>query len=193
MSYVFNEKYFEAEIILENGTLFLSPEDRQSIEHVLNKENIGFTCIELRSGPQASLFSGIIIFINENLTTLIINGLLMPSVYDTMKFVFNRIINGIKNGPIKIVTSNKISIPTPILKFSTTKGHLEAPIPENLSGMQFEKYIDLLIDAIQSLTSDEINKEHLIAEYEFEKGKVQIKSILEYGRAQYEKQQIKNS
>jgi len=32
MSRVSNENGYDAELVLENGTLFLSPEDRQSIE-----------------------------------------------------------------------------------------------------------------------------------------------------------------
>lgn len=193
MSHIFNENGYNAEIVLENGTHFLSIEDRQSIEYELNKVSIGFCCIELRSGPQASLFRGIAAFINENLTSLIVGSLLMPGAYDTMKFILKKIVDGIKNGPVRMVSSNKISFPTFALKFVTKNGYIEAPIPDNLSDVQFDKYLDLLKIAIQSLTEDKIGKGELIAEYEPESGKVLIKTVLEYGRGQWEKQQIRKN
>lgn len=189
MSHVFNENAYDAEIVLENGTLFISPEDMQSIEYVLSKVNIRFGCIELRSGPQASLFQGIAVFINENLTSLIVGSLLMPVAYDAIKYVFKKIVNGIKNGPVRMVSTNKIYMPTFILKFATKKGHIEAPIPHDLSDIQFEEYMDLLNVAIQSLTEDIISKGQLIAEFEPESGKIHIQTVLEYGRGQWKKQQ----
>lgn len=132
MSHVINDNKYAAEILLENGNYFLSQEDKQSIENVLNKVNIWFDCIELRSGPHASLFRGIAIFINENLTSLLIGSLLMPGAYDAMKFVFKKIINGIKNGPVRMVGTKKSSMPTLILRFVTKTGHIDAPIPTDL-------------------------------------------------------------
>ncbi len=38
LSTVFNEKGFKAEMLLENGTNFLLPEDRKSIENALRKK-----------------------------------------------------------------------------------------------------------------------------------------------------------
>ncbi len=189
MSHIFNENGYDAEIVLENGIYFLSQEDRQSIEDELKKVSIGFCCIEMRSGPQASLFRGIVTFINENLTSLIIGSLLMPAAYDVIKIIFKKIVAGIKNGPVRMVSPNKISLPTLILKFVTKKGYIDAPIPDNLSDAQFDKYMDLLKIAIQSLTEDKISKGELVAEYEPESEKVFIKTVLEYGRGQFEKQQ----
>lgn len=189
MKHVFNEYGYGAEIVLENGTFFLSPEDRQSVEYVLSKVDIGFVCIELRSEPQASFFQGIAVFINENLTSLIVGSFLMPGVYDAMKFAFKKIVNSIKNGPVRIVSTTKISMPKCILKFVTKKGHIEVPIPNNLSDEQFEKYMNLLKIAIESLTEDTISKGELIAEFEPELEKIHIKTVLEYGRGQLEKQQ----
>lgn len=53
--------------------------------------------------------------------------------------------------------------------------------------------MDLLKTAIQSLTDDIISKGELIAEFDPESGKVLTKTVLEYGRGQWEKQQTKNS
>ncbi|HZK55217.1 MAG TPA: hypothetical protein VFC84_13605 [Desulfosporosinus sp.] len=189
MSHVFNQNGYDAELVLENGALFLSPEDRRSIEDILSKVDIGFGCIELRNGPKASLFHGIAVFINENLTSLFVGRLLMPGAYDAIKFAFKKIVDGIKNGSARIVSANKISMPECILKFVTKKGHLEVPIPNNLTDEQFEKYMDLLKVAIQTLNEDIINQGHLIAEFEMKSEKVIIKTVLEYGRGQWEKQQ----
>lgn len=189
MRHIFNENAYNAVIFLDNGTPIISSEDKQSIEYVLSKVNIGFGCIELHSGPQASLFRGIAVFINENLTSLIVGSLLMPVAYDAIKLAFKKIVSSIKNGSVRIVTTNKIYMPTLILKFVTKKGLIEAPIPDDLSDVQFEKYIDLLNVAIQSLTDDIISQGELIAEFEPESGSIHIKTVLEYGREQCEEQQ----
>lgn len=177
MSFIFNEKGFQAEIILENGTHFLSPEEREYFKDVLSKENIGFSCVESRSDSEASLFSKIVISFNQKLTSLLIEGLILPGVYDTIKLIVCKIVSGIKSGIMKIFSSKSIAIPTPILKFSTPKGSIEAPIPENLPDTQFDKYMDMLVEAIQSLTEDIIREGHLVAEPEPQSGKVRIMTV----------------
>lgn len=193
MMHVFNEYGFEYEIVVENGSRFLTSAERATIKNILFNEKIGFGCIELRSGPQASLFHGIAVFLNENLTSLLIGGLLMPSAYDVLKLAIKKIICSLKNGLVRILSGNKISLPILILKLSTGKGRIEAPIPQNLTDAQFDKYMDLLKSSIQSISESELDDKHLIAEYDSEQERVNIETILEYGRRQWEKQQKKQS
>ncbi|WP_366923147.1 hypothetical protein MFMK1_000001 [Metallumcola ferriviriculae] len=47
MGHVIDGNKYASKIVLQNGTYFLSQEDKQSVEKVLHKVNIGFDCIEL--------------------------------------------------------------------------------------------------------------------------------------------------
>lgn len=119
MGRVFNDKGYESEIILENGTWFLKTEDLTQIEDILHVHDIGFICVEFRSEPQAALFRGLSVCINESLTSLIIGGIIMPATYDSIRYVFKKIRKKIKEGSIFILSSKEASKPDLILTLKT--------------------------------------------------------------------------
>ena len=189
---IFGENAYDSKIVLENGDRFLSLEERELIEIKLNNVEIEFACVEINKGIQNSFLNGVEVFINENLTLLIVGGLFMPALYDALKFVVKKIRKGLKKGSVRIVTPNRAYIPPLILRFKTKKGELKAPIPNELTDVQFKKYMDSLISSMQSLTDDKISKEELIVDYKTETEKIHILTRYEYIQKKSEEQHKEN-
>lgn len=168
---IYNDYGFENEIVLEDASFFINTDETKEIAEQLNKAKIGFTCVETRSLMHSSILQGINLVINENLTSLIISGLMMPLVYDALKTSIKLIFTHFSG-------SEK---PPLILKCKTKSGSIIAPIPTELSNAQFDKYMDTVTIAIQNLKIDDTKHEQYVAECDLEKQSIKMLMLQQYG------------
>ena len=192
MKEIFSEDSYPSKVVVENGSKFLIPEDIELIESELNKVEIEFACVDMREGPQNVSLEGLWIFINENLTSLIITDLFMPALFETLKFVIKKIRKVLEKSQFKAVTPKKIYTPSLILRFKTEKGELKAPIPSNLTDAQFDKYMDLLEKSFKDISSDTVCKKEQIVDCDIESGKINILTTLEYYQKKHDEQNERN-
>lgn len=182
----FDEKY-ENNIMLENISFLFSSEERDSIEKAFDEQEIGILFFEKR-GIQNSIFDTAMIYINSNLTDLIIAGLLAPAAYDLLKntilFVGRKIS--------AFVHRAKKDEPVISLKMKSGDAEIIAPIPTNLSNEQFQIYMDMLQKALLEANEPKLKKvtkyECFVAECDEKMEKVIVKTMLEYGHEQVQKQ-----
>ncbi len=177
------------ENILENDGFLLGKETEDEISLNLNSSEIGFICIEKRSGIQNSIFQGISIFINENLTALIVGGFITPLAYDSIKYAVKAIAEKIIAK--KVINFGIVGVrrsPELVLKLKTKNGNIFAPIPTNLSDKQFGQYMDTLQESLKVLQNDSSKYQEYVAEYDAELVKVCLRTMSEYGLEQYRKQ-----
>lgn len=117
-----------------------------------------------------------------------IAGLFMPAIYDIIKSSLKIIIFKIK-GKVKIIQSGKIREAVPCLRFKTKNGEFSAPIPSNLSEAQFERYMDEIKEAIQSIQPNPQTKyQSFVIERNEKTLKVEVKTMLQYANEKCQKQ-----
>lgn len=132
-------------ILLENGESYLSNDDVKYIESLLQASNINL--VLLNSGSVKQSFTDLIVYISNNLTELLISGLLLPIAYDALKRVFKFILKRIKENA-KIITTNGIRDVQPSIIFKHKNTEIIAPLPNNLSDEQFDKYCDSIMNTL---------------------------------------------
>jgi len=182
----FDEEY-ENNIMLENVSMLFSNEERDSIVQAFDEQEIGVLFFGKR-GMQSSIFDTAMIYINSNLTDLIIAGLLAPAAYDLLKntilFVGRKIS--------AFVHRAKKDAPVISLKMKSGDAEIIAPIPTNLSNEQFQMYMEMLQKALSEANEPKLKKitkyECFVAECDENMGKVIVKTMLEYRHEQVQKQ-----
>lgn len=171
---------------LENASIYLSDNELMELDKNLLQYDIHLIPFE-NHGAKASL-NDINVFISENITELMIAGLLMPAIYDTIKSTMKIIIYKIKE-KVRILKSGNIREAVPCLRFKTKNGEISAPIPSNLSEDQFERYMDEIKIAIESIhTNPQIKYESFVVEQNEKSLKVEIKTMLQYTQEQCQMQ-----
>ena len=176
-------------IVLENASDYLLDNEFMELNERLSRYDIHLEAFESH-GPKASL-DDISIFISENITELMIAGLLMPTIYDIIKSSMKIIVFKIK-GKVKILQSGKIREAVPCIQFKTRNGEIRAPIPYNLTEEQFERYMDEVKRAIESIQSNQqIKYESFVIEQNAKSFKIEAKTMLQYAQEQYQKQKNK--
>lgn len=142
-------------IYLESGLNYLSEDEFENLYNDLDKVGIILEATkESEAVIKHSLWSDVAIYINENLTALIISGVIVPATYDVIKASLKLIINSIKE-KVKIVQNGEVKNSQPYIRFKTEKGELFALIPEDISDYQYDKYMDNVKEAINALSIDE--------------------------------------
>lgn len=173
-------------IVLENASIYLSGAEFMELDEQLSQYDIHLKAFE-NHGPKGSLHD-INVFISENITELMIAGLLMPAIYDTIKSSMKIVIYKIR-GKVKILQSGKIREAIPCLELKTKNGQISAPIPLNLSEEQFERYMDEIKRAIESIQPNpQIKYESFVVEQNEKSLKVEAKTMLQYAQEQCQKQ-----
>lgn len=173
-------------IVLENASVYLSDNEFVELYEQLSQYDIHLKSFESHT-PKASL-NDINVFISENITELIIAGLFMPTIYDIIKSSMKIIIFKIR-GKVKILQAGKIREAVPCLQFKTKNGEISAPIPSNLSEEQFERYMDEIKGAIQSIQPNPQTKyQSFVIERNEKSLKVEAKTMLQYANEKYQKQ-----
>lgn len=183
----FDEKY-ENNIMLENISMLFSNEERDSIVQAFDEQEIGVLFFEKRD-IQNTVFDTVMIYINSNLTDLIIAGLLAPTAYDLLK----KMILFVGRKISAFVFRTKKDEPAISLKMKSGDAEIIAPIPTNLSDEQFEMYFNMLQKSLSEASEPKLKKvtkyECFIAECDEKMEKVVVKTIHEYGYEQVQKQQ----
>ncbi len=173
-------------VLLENSMQYFSDEEFESLQKKLSQNNVYLMSFENRH-PKGSL-GDIGIFISKHATELIITGVIMPAVYEVIKASLKLIVYRIKER-VKISQSGKIREIVPCLIFITQYGEVRAPIPINLPKEQFERYMDEVKNAIESIKPNpRIKYEYYIIEQNENTLQVEVKTILQYGQEQIKKQ-----
>lgn len=176
-------------IILENGMAYLSNDEFTALNVLLAQNSINLSYFQ-NPGPKASL-NDINIFISQNITELMTAGILLPAVYDVIKAALKTIVYKIK-GKVKILQSGKVREAVPCLTFKTVNGEIKAPIPTDLTEDQFERYMDELERAIESIRPDPLVRyEIFIAEQNEKTRIIEVKTMLQYAHEQYQKQEMR--
>lgn len=173
-------------IVLENASVYLSDNEFMELYEQLSQYDIYLKSFESHA-PKASLYD-INVFISENITELMIAGLFMPTIYDIIKSSMKVVIFKIR-GKVKILQSGKIREAVPCFQFKTKNGEISAPIPSNLSEEQFERYMDEIKRAIESIQPNPQTKyQSFIIEQNEKSLKVEAKTMLQYAQEQCQKQ-----
>lgn len=174
-------------ILLENSMQYFPDDEFESLQKHLLQNDIYLMSFEDSSGPKASL-GDIGVFISEQATELIITGVIMPAVFDVIKASLKLIVYRIKER-VKILQSGKVREVVPYLTFRTRNGEIRAPIPPDLPQEQFERFMDEVKNAIESIKPNpEIKYESYIVERSENTLKVEAKTILQYCQEQINKQ-----
>lgn len=167
----------------------LSPFERKEIEGILNEQGIGFFCLEER-GIMNSVFTSIPIYLNPEIISLIINGLMMPAFYDVLKHAIHIMASKISMR----VHKNDPSESGAALKFKIGEADIHAEIPSNLNNEQFSSYMDMIANTVSILSkSDENikkNRQQLFLMYNNDKEIVEIKSTQEYADIQKNRKKL---
>lgn len=173
-------------IVLENASVYLSDNEFMELYEQLSQYDIHLKSYESHV-PKAAL-NDINVFISENITELMIAGLFMPTIYDIIKSSMKIIIFKIR-GKVKILQAGKIREAVPCLQFKTKNGEISAPIPSNLSEEQFERYMDEIKAAIQSIQPNPQTKyQSFVIEQNEKSLKVEAKTIFQYANEKHQKQ-----
>ncbi|NOW89762.1 hypothetical protein BCD91_001785 [Clostridium beijerinckii] len=173
-------------IVLENASDYLSDNEFMELYEQLSQYDIHLKSFESHA-PKAFL-NDITVYISENITELMIAGLFMPTIYDIIKSSMKIIIFKIR-GKVKIVQAGKIREAVPCFNFKTKNGEIIAPIPSNLSEEQFERYMDEIKGAIQSIQPNQQTKYQSFVIEQSEKFlKVEVKTMFQYANEKCQKQ-----
>ena len=178
-------------ILLENGAKYLAETELNDLTNKLKKSNIELKTMRI-DGPKNSL-NDISIFIGGHITELIITGLLIPTAYDVLKSSLKFIVYKIKEN-VKIIQSGKVREAQPCIQFKTCNGEIIAPIPQNLSESQFDKYMDGVWQAVHAIKPNPEKKyESFIIEQNEDSLHIEAKTMLQYAQEQYNKQEQRKS
>jgi hypothetical protein len=178
-------------IILENGANYLTEDEYFELRKKFKEQGMDLLATK-SDGPKAS-FNDISIFISQNTTELIIAGLMMPVVYDTLKTVISFAIRKIKE-KVKIVQSGQIRAAQPCIKFQMSNCDIIAPIPSDLTDEQFSIYFDFINEAIKTIQCNPATRyEHFIIERKKGEFKVEVKTMIEYAQEQWKEKQEKEA
>lgn len=177
-------------IIFQNVSHLLTPEERDKLEKDFSSYKIEIAFYETR-GIQMSVFDCIFLYFNQNLSELIITGLLAPVVYDLIKssalFLFKRIKKLLHKVTVKGIT--KV---TPSIRLKCGNAEITAVIPDNLSDEQFYAYMDLLKQTLSDVNEHKfqplLKYQAFIAEYDANSNYIKVSTITEYGYEQIAKQ-----
>lgn len=177
-------------IVFRNVEQFITSEERQQLKAQLSKENLEINFFE-NHRLQASIFDGIFLYINQNLTELIATGLLTPMIYDLIKssvlFVFKRICKS-----FHVVTAEGSQKVKPSIQLECGNAGIIAIIPDNLSNDQFCAYMDLLKQTLSDFNESKfkhlLKHQSFIAEYNADSDCIKVETITEYGCEQMAKQ-----
>lgn len=165
---------FENVIAADNLSLILSQEEKESIAAALNEQEIGLLFVEKRSMVQA-VFQTVYLYINENLTELIIAGLIAPAAYDAIKSTVSRIVDRMR----KRLKNPEREAAVVSLKLESGNVEITAPIPTTLTDEQFSQYMDMLRASVAQMSSDQDRdtkaRESFIAECVDENGSISIR------------------
>lgn len=111
---------------LENGLSYLTKSEFIELKERLTPLNIKIMTFYSHQ-PKASL-NDIMIFFSSHLTELFIAGLIMPAVYDVIKYTLKTIIFKMR-GKAKILQSGKIRDAVPTIFFKIDNTEIYVPIP----------------------------------------------------------------
>lgn len=151
-------------MILINGYMCFTLEDRKKLERSFEKNNMEIFFIDQR-GINNSIFGGIEIILSNNLFSMLVGGLLMPAVYDVLKISLVDIKKKIKSSNVIFLRANKKpETINAVIKIKTDVGEIIASIDKELSPEEVEKYIEALIMAhkIATNTLDNKNKYFIV-------------------------------
>ncbi|MGX7410459.1 hypothetical protein ACWOE8_19660 [Enterococcus avium] len=167
-------------LILMNGDMFLTPEERTELKQSFEENNMEIFFLEQR-GIKNSIFDGIEIILNNNLFNMLIGGVLMPAAYDVLKNSLVTIVKKIRKSNIKILRANKDPEPVnAVIKVKTDAGEIIASIDQELSPEEVEKYIEALIMAHKIANNTPDNKnQHFIVEKTSD-GNLEVLPLMEY-------------
>ncbi|MBN7773553.1 hypothetical protein [Clostridium aminobutyricum] len=174
------------EIYLPGGINYLSQDELTNIQSELNKYDITLIATDDHA-PQAS-FNDICIFISQNTTELIVSGLMMPVAYDVLVKSIKFVIQKIKE-KVKILQGGQVREAQPSIHFKTENSELIAPIPQNLTDEQFNKYFESINEAIKTIHHNSEKKyEYFIIEQQNDGLRVEVKTIIQYAQDKIEHQ-----
>lgn len=174
-------------ILLENGANYLTEKEFSELHEKFKEQGMDLLATK-SNGPKASL-NDINIFISQNTTELIIAGLMMPMVYDTLKAVISLVIRKIKE-KVKILQSGLIRAAQPCIKFQMSNCEIIAPIPSDLTDEQFSIYFDSINEAIKTIQCNRATRyEYFIIERKKGEFKVEVKTMIQHAQGQWKKQQ----
>lgn len=172
-------------VCLENGANYLADTELIEIRSRLKEQGIELH-VTNNTYPKASL-NDISIFISQNVTELIITGLIMPMAYDIIKNTIKFVVKKIKEN-VKIMQSGEIREAEPSICYKTQNGEIIAPIPKGLTDYQFDVYLDLIRDGIQTIKYNPSEKyEYFIIEPRDTYENIEVKTILQYAQEQSKK------
>lgn len=178
-------------ILLENGAKYLSETELNDLTNKLKKINIELKTMS-NDSPKMSL-NDISVFVGGHITELIITGLIIPTAYDVLKSSLKFIVYKIKEN-VKILQSGKVREAQPCIQFKTCNGEVIAPMPQNLSESQFDKYMDGVWQAVNAIKPNpEKEYESFIIEQNKDSLKIEVKTMLQYAQEQYNKQEQRKS
>ncbi|WP_097005209.1 hypothetical protein [Lacrimispora amygdalina] len=180
---VYDDKY-KLSIATENAPL--RPSEQQEIRLMLSRHDIGIAFLEHRSIIN-SVLDSIPIFLNPDITNLLISGLMMPAVYDALKKCLLYMVA--KISVRKNITEEKES--GVAFRLNIDNADIYAPIPAGLSDKQFSAYMDMIKNSftIISKKQEETKADYhqIFIMYDNEREKVDIKTVQDYAKIQMEK------
>lgn len=182
--YMVYDDDYKLSIATENAPL--RPSEQQEIRLTLSRYDIGIAFLENRSFVN-SIFDFIPIFLNPDITNLLISGLMMPAAYDALKKCLFYMISMIS------VRKNKTGEKESGVSFRLKIDNADicAPIPVGLSDKQFSAYMDMIKDSftIVSKKQEETKGDYhqVFMMYDNEREQVDIKTVQNYAKMQMEK------
>ncbi len=174
------------EIFLPEGINYLSQHELTNMQSELSRYGINLIATDDHT-PKASL-NDICIFISQNITELIVSGLMMPVAYDVFVKSIKFIIQKIKE-KVKILQGGQVREAQPSIHFRTENSELIAPIPKDLTDEQFNEYFEAINEAIKTIHhNSEKRYEYFIIEQRKDELRVEVKTIIQYAQDKAEHQ-----
>lgn len=187
---MWSDEKCDNKIVLRNVYHLITAEEREKLEEDFANQKIGIDFYETR-GMQMSVFDCIYLYLNQNLSELLITGLLAPAAYDLIKSSALFLIKRVKKLLHK-VSAKRISEVKPSIQLKCGNAEITAVIPDNLSDEQFYAYMDLLKQTLSEVNEHKfqplLKYQSFIAEYDANSNYIKVSTITEYGYEQIAKQ-----
>ena len=171
-------------IVLENAPL--KPSEQQKINEMINKYGIDVCFLEYRAIVN-SVFDSIPVFLNPDITNLLISGFMMPAVYDAFKECLHYMVMKISSRK-HLKEKNESGV---AFRLKINNADIYAPIPSGLSDTQFSTYMDMIKSSFMKVNKEQeetkADYQQLFLMYDSETEKVEIKTVQDYAKMQMEK------
>ena len=175
-------------VVVENAPL--KPSEQQEINEMINKYGIDVYFLEYRAIVN-SFFDSISVFLNPDITNLLISGFVTPAVYDALKECLHYMVMKISSRK-HLKEENESGV---AFRLKIKNADIYAPIPSGLSDAQFSAYMDMIKSSfmIVNKEQEETNPDYqrLFLMYESGTEEVKIKTVQDYAKTQMEKKKDK--